>query len=225
MPRDHYVGSRSERSIAQIAQQLRDTRYSRNAHTFNIVEFVEQTLPGQLRGFKRGKLRIQFYERSFKEDDPAYVTFDPLTLHADTGVWADARFGEGYAREIIGHEIGHVVLHDHSAKAFSNDKSAQLRFADDLQSAEWQANTFADHFLVPDLIVQDLREVPQIAALCQVTETFALRRVVALRREEWRKKQVFDGDYCSNCGNFTLICSGTLLKCTTFGCNRVVSAL
>jgi hypothetical protein len=190
MPRDYYVGSRSERSIAQIAQHLRDAHCSRNDHTFNVVEFVERTLPGELRGSKKGKLRVQFYERDFKEDDPAYVKFDPLTLHADSGVWTDARFDEGYAREIIGHEIGHVVLHDHSAKAFSNDKSAQLPFADDEQSAEWQANTFADHFLVPDLIVQDLREVPRIAAICQVTEAFALRRVVALKSKEWRKKRV-----------------------------------
>src|SRR5689334_5900742 len=181
MPRDHYVGFRSERSIAQIAQELRDAGCARNDYAFNIVEFVEQVLPEQLRGSKKGKLKVELYEMKFKYDDPAYVTYEPLTLHSDTTVWNDARFGDDYAREIIGHEIGHVVLHDRSAKAFSNDKSAQLSFADDGQSAEWQANTFLDHFLVPDAIVRELREVAKIAAFCQVTETLALRRVVALK--------------------------------------------
>jgi hypothetical protein len=225
MPRDYYVGARSEVSIAEIAERLRDAHCSRNDHTFNTVEFVEKTLPAQLKGSKKGKLVVEFYEQDFKEDDPAYVTFDPLKLHVDATIWADARFGEGYAREIIGHEIGHLTLHNHDAKAFSNDKSAQLAFADDEQSAEWQANTFMDYFLVPDRIVQELREVGRIAALCQVTGTFALRRVVSLKRKEFRKKRVFEGDYCDNCGCFSLVRTGTLLRCTTFGCPKIVSWL
>jgi len=223
MPRDYYVDFRSEETIAQIATQLRDAHGSRNDDTFNIVEFVEQTLPAQLKGSKRGRLKVQFYDRDFKEDDPAYVTFDPLTLYSDTGVWMDARIGEAYPRYVIAHEIGHIVLHDHSAKAFSNDRSAQIRFAEDGHSAEWQANTFAGHFLLPTQNVQKLQNVTVIAAYCQVPDNLALERVLAVKRQEHRKKRVFEGDFCSKCGSFSLVRSGTLLKCTTFGCDRIVS--
>jgi uncharacterized protein DUF955 len=223
MPRDHYVGYRSEETIAQLAVKLRDDHGSRCDPTFNIIDFVERTLANHLNRIKKGQLNIEFYDREFKQDDPAYVSFDPLTLHADRTIWADAKIGEEYARFVIAHEIGHIVLHDHSAKGFSSDKSAQIRFADDGQSAEWQANTFAGHFLVPDFVLEKFREVAKITAHCQVPEKLALDRVLDLKRRERRKARIFQGDFCTNCYNFSLVRNGTLLKCTTIGCEKIIS--
>ncbi len=225
MATDHYVGYRSEETIAQLAVNLRDARGSRSDPTFDIVDFVETTLPRYLKSRKKGPLKIEFYDRDFPQDDPAYVTFNPPTLHVDRTIWADAKAGVEYARFIIAHEIGHIVLHDNLAKAFSSDRSAQIRFADDGQSAEWQANTFAGHFLAPDIVVERLREVGVIVAYCQAPDKLARERVLTLKRKERRKTEIPLGEYCSKCGNLSLVACGTLLKCTTFGCNRVISAL
>lgn len=83
MPQDHYVSYRSEESIARLAYRLRDAHGSREKPSFNIVDFVTHTLGEYLKGQKKGALKIEFYDREFKEDDPAYVSFDPLTLNVD----------------------------------------------------------------------------------------------------------------------------------------------
>src|SRR5262249_25437440 len=158
-----------------------------------------------LKGQKKGALKIEFYDREFKEDDPAFVSFDPLTLNVDRKIWADAKAGEEYARYVIAHEVGHIVLHDHHAKSFSKDPSDQLRFADDGQSAEWQANTFARHFLLPDPVVQKIRDMTLLASLCLVPEAVALERILAVKREQDRQNRVFGGGFCSDCGNFSLV--------------------
>jgi Zn-dependent peptidase ImmA (M78 family) len=145
MAMDHYVAFKGEESIAQVAYKLRDARRLTGEFTFNITEFAEAHLPQLL---KKKSLKIELYDRDFPQDDPAYVSFDPLTLHVDRQIWIAAKSGDPYARFVIAHEIGHIVLHDNSAKAFSNDKSAQISFADDGHSAEWQANMFAYHFLL-----------------------------------------------------------------------------
>src|ERR1700689_2784201 len=147
---DHYVAFKSEESVAQVAYNVRDARGLSGKLTFNVAEFAQVHLPQIL---KRKSLKIEFYDRAFPQDDPAYVSFDPLTLHVDREIWTAAKTDEPYARFVVAHEIGHIVLHDNSAKAFSNDKAAQISFADNGHSAEWQANVFAYHFLLPDSAV------------------------------------------------------------------------
>lgn len=225
MPRDYYVNFRSEETIADLAYKLRDAHDSREEPRFNVVDFVEHTLPAQLRMLKKGALKIEFYDRDFEQDDPAFVSFKPLTLHVDRKIWAGAETGENYPRFVIGHETGHIFLHDHSAKAFSKAKSDQIGFADDGHSAEWQANAFAGHFLLPNPVVQKIDDVMLIASLCQVPEALALERVLAVRRERQRKNRIFKGGFCSNCGNFSLLQTNTILKCTTVGCGNVLSGL
>lgn len=85
--------------------------------------------------------------------------------------------------------MGHIVLHDHHAKSFSKDPSDQLRFADDGQSAEWQANTFARHFLLPNSVVQKIGDVTLVASLCLVPEAVALERILAVKREQIDKTE------------------------------------
>jgi hypothetical protein len=48
----------------------------------------------------------------------------------------DAGLGIPYARYVLAHEIGHIVLHDEFAVAFSDDKAAQLKYVQDEESGE-----------------------------------------------------------------------------------------
>jgi hypothetical protein len=162
-------------------------------------------------------LKIEFYDRDYPQDDPAFVTYNPPTLHIDNKTWADGGAGEGYARFVLAHEAGHLLLHDNSAKAFSQDKTAQIGFAENGHSAEWQANTFAGHFLLPSSVVQQINDFQLIMIRCNVTERLALERVIAVKREETRINRVFGGGYCGECGNFSLRRDGWLVKCDICG--------
>src|SRR6202011_6058679 len=103
---------------------------------------------------KKGRLGIEFFDRASGDGDPAYVTYSPLILHVDRKVWQRAKERDGYARFIIAHEVGHILLHNDYEHKFSHDPSVQINFAQDEYSSEWQANKFAAYFLLPDRIVR-----------------------------------------------------------------------
>jgi Zn-dependent peptidase ImmA (M78 family) len=150
------------------------------------------------------------------------VTFNPCTLHVDREIWELAELGEPEARFIIAHEVGHLVLHDHNAKAFSNDPNYQIKFAENEHSAEWQANIFAYYFLLPTHIVIAFGNIQELTASCGVNKRLAEERYEAvmwanLRHAKYVPATGYQGDACGNCGNFTLICNGTDLKCDTCG--------
>jgi Zn-dependent peptidase ImmA (M78 family) len=124
--------------------------------------------------------------------------------------------GKPYARFIIAHEIGHIVLHDEFAVAFSDEKAAQLVYLQDEDSGEWQANIFADYFLVPDYVAIRLKLSDVIAGLCVVTDDLAARRL----RELALTKQALSpylGDMCGECWNFTMLPNGAGIECETCG--------
>jgi IrrE N-terminal-like domain len=183
-------------------------------HSFNICDFVTEILTKKLRG--KGKLKIEFH--SFDDlPEKACVTFNPLTLHIVEQIWRDADLGKPYARRVVAHEIGHIVLHDHFAVAFSDGKAAQLNFVQDEESGEWQANIFADYFLVPDHVAIKLKDPDVIVGLCVVTDDLASRRL----RESISAKKIlvpsYEGDMCAKCTQFTLVREGCWTRCDTCG--------
>jgi hypothetical protein len=213
MARDHKVRFKDRQAIAQIAMTWWVVA-SKLGHSFNICDFVTNVLADRLRN--KGALHIQFYN-SDELPEKACVTFNPLTLHIIEQIWRDAGSGRPYARYIVAHEIGHIVLHDQFAAAFSDEKTAQLNFVQDEESGEWQANTFADYFLVPDHVAIKLGDTDLIAGLCVVTDDVAARRL----RDATSAKEVlappYEGEMCGKCGSFTLVRNGIKLKCDTCG--------
>lgn len=139
------------------------------------TDFVERL---SAKGLKIGPLIIRFFDMR-PGDDPGYVEFDdhPInktsqtitTLNIDRGIWEDAKLGEPIARYIIAHEVGHVLLHDKDAKAFSDDPKKYVSYSRLEYSAEWQANTFADYFLAPTHIVASIDNLNSLVGSCAVT--------------------------------------------------------
>jgi hypothetical protein len=184
-------------------------------HNFDICNFITGILAERLRG--KGKLQIKFYDSEEDLPERACVTFNPLTLHIFEKIWRDASLGVPYARFILAHEIGHIVLHNEFAVAFSDDKAAQLKYLQNEESGEWQANIFADYFLVPDHIAIKLREPDLITGLCVVTDDLAERRLRDAKATKRVLTPRYEGEMCSKCGNFTLVRNGTCMKCDTCG--------
>jgi hypothetical protein len=166
-------------------------------------------------------LRIKFFD-SCLGDKPAWVDYNPLILHVDREIWDLASLGEPMAKFIIAHEIGHLVLHDHHAKSFSDDPGQHIKFAQKEERAEWQANTFASYFLVPTLVLEAFSSAEDLARSCEVPSLLAEERFEAATEEKRRIARCtlakrYTGEFCRNCGNFTVMRNAICLKCDTCG--------
>ncbi len=95
MTHDHKVTYTREETIAAVAANWRRRHGSEHKRTFDITEFVETTLRAHL---KRKTLKFELYDRDFKQDDPAYVEFDPaepiVNLYVDRRIWSEAKAGK-----------------------------------------------------------------------------------------------------------------------------------
>ncbi len=140
------------------------------------------------------ELRIRFYRQGPKQA-PAYVEHNPTILNCDYEIWEEARIGEPKARFILAHELGHVLLHDHYAQPFTDNLKGSIWMKE--ESGEWQANTFADYFLVSDSAMERHVTPTSIAIYCNVEKNVALRRLGPGFR--------YSGESCASCGNFTLV--------------------
>jgi IrrE N-terminal-like domain len=210
--RDYKVKFQCEQAIAETAFDWLVAHGTQNSGYFNITKFVRTTLS---KGLLKGAPKIEYFEMS-DGGDPAYVALDPFTLHIDREIWELADLGDPDARFILAHEIGHLILHDHQAKAFSNDPDAQIKFAMNEYSAEWQANTFAAHFLLPTHIVAALGCAQALVERCSVPRQLAEDRLWAVQRAKLRSIPC-EGDACDECGNFTLVRDGGSMKCNVCG--------
>jgi len=214
MLHDYHVPFIREEDIALAASKWRSAGGISNRGFFNIVEFIEGTLSRRL-ARKKGNLVIS--QSNLPPDlYPAYVTFEPTTLHVDSEVWEFARLGAPEERFYVAHEIGHILLHNHHAKAFSNDTAKYIRFAINETSAEWQANTFAGYFLLPDHIVEVYTDERELCTSCGVPTKLARYRRSNIDRLRYKLRK-FTGDSCPRCAEFTILHDGTILKCDNCG--------
>jgi hypothetical protein len=212
MRRDHYVQFLTEERIAATALKWRLLAERTLSWTFDIIEFVECVLPKHLR---KGSFTVERFDRKSPKEDPAFVTYDPTVLHVDRMIWARATRRDGFARFVVAHEIGHIILHDSFAKPFSSDPTLNIRFGGmDEYSAEWQANIFARYFLVPDLIVAQFETEEQMVELCDVPDDVA-RDALATHKEKVRRAQAHaEQEYCIDCGHLAVVRKGTISKCS-----------
>jgi hypothetical protein len=222
MRRDYKVPFRTEESLAESALACRRFAGNENLARFNVVDFVEQVLPRILEKRKKGQLRINFFD-AIEGETPAYVDFrQSKTLYVDREIWELATLGDPYAKFVIAHEVGHIILHDHYAQAFSDDPNNQIKFAQDEESAEWQANTFASYFLITPQVLKAFRDPQDLSRSCEVLQALANDRFEAeeeakRRSERCARARGYTGDPCTICGNFTLAASGLWTQCDTCG--------
>lgn len=187
---------------------------------FNICDFVRNVVAPRI----PDGLKIDLC--SF-EDLPqkACVTFgSKTTLHVIDAIWADAGLGKDYARRIVAHEIGHLVLHyneyaiiQQQEMAFSEGRLAPYKFIEPAESCECQANTFADFFLVPDHLAIKYDDAATIAVLCLVTDEEAARRLDEAKSSRKIIFPLYEGNMCGECSNLTLVRKGTCMTCDTCG--------
>jgi hypothetical protein len=196
---DYKVQFRREETLADTALTWRREALNENYSYFNVIEFVEGVLSKNI----KNPFAIDFFD-AVEGQKPALVEFNPRrALRVDRAIWHLANIGEPDARFIIAHEIGHLLLHDHFAKGFSDDPADRIKSARPEYSAEWQANVFAFYFLLPDMIVAAYRTIAELSAACSVTETIARQRLSMSSRLALLYSASESG-VCSSCGDFTV---------------------
>jgi hypothetical protein len=110
---------------------------------------------------------------------PAAVSYRPLKLDFDRTIWAKALLTDDpEANYIAGHELGHIALHSHDAQPYSGVKKGWIDFEE--LSAEWQANKFADYFLVTDQELMHYISPDVIAKICRAPLAVAERRFLEI---------------------------------------------
>ncbi len=207
MRKDHKVSFRTEQSVKVSANKARAILAPPGLPAFNVVECILKLTREPILYYD--KLDLIFENRN-PPSSPAYVTFIPRrTLHVDEDVWGDAQENIPEFRYVLAHELGHLVLHDHYAQPFSGEKSKAWQ---DEESAEWQADRFADHFLISDGELHEYVTPSAISNYCAVLREVALRRL--------GKQFRYTGECCPHCWNFTLVNAGLYDKCDVCASSR-----
>jgi hypothetical protein len=229
---NHKVAFKSEETIAAIAAYCWTISRQKRQFTFDVVSFIKDVLVAKgidfvvrTRGRTKGKLIVELFDREFAQDDPAFVKFDPnsrdnyVSLHVDRKIWQRAEGGDSYACGVLAHEIGHILLHDHYANAFSTDSNGQRLFAGTSKEdfAEWQAITFAGHLLVPNHIVQKFDDPKILAAATNAPDKVVKDRLADVRSMKKVLSPIYEGDVCTQCTQFTLVREGCWTRCDTCG--------
>jgi hypothetical protein len=218
---DHHVRFRSEIIISEVAAALRSAADTARPY-FNIVNYLDRCIAA--RSGTRDQIDLDKFPRDYPDPDShASVTFNPLTLHVAEDIWDSAREDDPFARFVLAHEFGHISLHRYDEHNFSSDPARRISFAEKEYSAEWQADTFALHFFMPDHLVRKLKTPDVLEAACMVPLHWARERVRMFNSQKKILAQHFTGDCCGNCGNFTLVPNGTRVKCNT--CENTTSAI
>jgi hypothetical protein len=196
---DHEVPFVSEQTLEDRALHLRTAAGNENDANFNIVDFTYRLQ----RSSVQRPFAIEFFD-AVEGQKPAFVSYGSITtLNIDHETWELADVGEPESRFVVAHELYHLLFHDHQAKAFSNDPSQRIKRSKRLNeiSAEWQANTFADFFLLPTHLALAFPDREAAMKSCNIDSGVVDRRFAALA-ELARPRPSISGDFCIRCGCF-----------------------
>lgn len=213
---DFKVSFRTRETIAELASQWRagDPR-TEEANAFEILPYLERVVIPSLA--KRGRtVKLTIIDNDI-EQPQAWVDLEANEIVLQRFIWEGARANNPHARVVVAHEIGHLVLHGNQVHAFSPGQAKKLNFLDPRESAECQANWFAEALLMPDEIMLRLSKLDDSSV---ATLTLVSDPVVRKRRREFaldKRYRNYTGDQCQACHNFTTLRRGITLYCDTCG--------
>ncbi|MCY1744561.1 ImmA/IrrE family metallo-endopeptidase [Ensifer sp. SL37] len=130
--------ARATRSLCDISDD----------HEFDIIRFLEVDLVKIIPEF-----HLFIEEDRNMDGSQAFVTNESTCIVVSESVYNDACSGYFYARKILAHEFGHILLHhnmNRETKHYSTGAyKKEISKAETFNSAEWQADTFAVLLVVP----------------------------------------------------------------------------
>lgn len=138
------------------------------------VKIIESVLPRIFEEFHWDAIDDEMMANDFARTWP-----DRMLMHISDSVYDGAYAGDGACNHILAHEIGHLMLHRNVDPSFALAKHPPKY--DCIFNSEWQADTFADHLLMPTADVRaTCVSVAEIANRYYVSEAVAQRRFSAV---------------------------------------------
>ena len=204
---DHKVDYRSYETLLALVMREREKNGIDHLCVVRFRSIVERYITTDS-GDKTKPLLVPF-----DHDGEPYFNRIESTLNVSKGLWEEAGYDEPLACFKLLHELAHMLMHLHPQYSFSRAEHSQFRWAQDEESAEWQANVFAALSMAP----------PYLAIEC-VDRTSFLQRFnypsefvdfwFELRK---RRPLQFVTEFCSRCGVQPLAKIGSRLRCTNCG--------
>lgn len=182
------VPAMSEFEIEAKANRFRTLLGS--AGPIRAVEIIEFVLP---------LIHDKFYWEPIDDEmlgnDLARTWPDQMQMQIANSVYDGAYMGNGACNHILAHELGHLVLHRNVDPSFALAKDTPKY--DCIFNSEWQADTFADYFLMP---VSDVKET--CVSIEDIQRRYCVPKEAAERHSEkvFSKKSTLDARVINNKG-------------------------
>ncbi len=142
---DHKVAFRSQETLLALVMKERDANGIDHLCIVRFRSIVEWYITTDSNNRTKPRLEL------FDHDGEPYFDRIKFTLNVNRGLWEEAGDGEPLACFMLLHELAHMLMHLHPQYSFSRAEHSQYRWAQDEESAEWQANVFAALFVAPPL--------------------------------------------------------------------------
>ncbi len=151
----------SRKEIREIASMVRTIEGSVDSLYFDILHFMEVTLPKII---PRYEFCIESIEEMGNAQGLTYPDKGIVKIRED--VYNRAVAGNGRDRLTIAHELFHLLRHDYSHITFARvSNKSNIKIYED---PEWQADAFGGELLVPNHLVQGLN-AEEISKRCGVS--------------------------------------------------------
>lgn len=246
MSDDYFVPKRSNKEIRAEALSAKKFYETEKRRPVNIIRCLQSGRILTRRGRGRLIYNVVNDELMGNRDGKTEFTADTVIISVKRSVHQKALWGDGRARMTLAHELGHGVMH-YGATMFRDSNAVgatELSRTSPWESAEHQAKVFASAFLIDDKVAASLSSPEEISTeflvsleaaeicferLAEEAEHAQSAERVRLSNEDFqnkmrdaiggRPKQAFQytGDFCTKCGNATLIPMGIKLLCHICG--------
>lgn len=181
MREDFPVDALSDSIIRAKAEELRFQLNKTDVPAPNIFQMLQQakTISPELAG-----LEIVVLPDREMGNREAFAVFlkKPPRIFLSARFEQAARNNDPYARELLAHEVGHIVLHKGQEKFRIAGGNRDAGLSPEI-SAEHQANVFAYTLLMPDHLVASAKTAFELARVCGVEIETAAERIDAYRRD------------------------------------------
>jgi ribosomal protein S27AE len=207
MPIDHKVQFRSYETLLASAMAERE-----RAGVDHLCQLRFRSLIEKYVNFDpdtKDTLRLLLHDR---EEEP-FFDRNQLVIVCNEGLWEEAGIGEPLACFKLLHELAHAKFHKDPISSFSYSTESQIAFAENWESAEWQANTWAALVMAP----------PYLAVGCDDRASFMYRfNFPSEFYDFWRalldrRPLRMTPDFCPKCGSQSVAKIASRLRCMTCG--------
>ena len=158
----------SRLAISNIANHTREYLHPSQNTQIDIIKILELILPKFIPSFT-----LEVCEIEAMRGDHGRTYPGRLLIQIREDIYINACKGNGRDRFTCTHELGHLVLHPNVPLARTSQITAHKTYED----SEWQANTFASEFLMPEKEIIHCRTIGEVMEKFNVSETAARVRL------------------------------------------------